>query len=177
MNDKLMRRFDRLEAVRKRIDARVDGIDVAKLCRAPAPGRWSAAQVIGHLVKAETLSLSYIAKKASDPSKLRRAGLSHALKSILVIAVMRVPMKFRAPEIVAEVPANEDPTELRERWRTMRGEMRTLLESIPDELLGTLLYKHPVAGPMTLESAIDFMIAHATRHAGQIDRVLRAMGT
>ncbi|MCM2317447.1 MAG: DinB family protein [Thermoanaerobaculia bacterium] len=175
MNDRLKRRFDRLEAVRHRIESSIDGLDSAALNRPPAPGRWSAAQVIGHLVKAESLSVAYIGKKASDPSKLRPAGIVHSLKSTLVVALMRVPMKFSAPEIVAEMPENASPNELRERWRATRSEMCELLDRLPDALLHTCLYKHPVAGPMTVEGALDFMIAHATRHAKQIDGVLRTV--
>ena len=175
MNDRLRRRFDRLEAVRQRIESSIDGIDPAALNRPTAPGRWSAAQVIGHLVKAESLSVAYIRKKASDPSELRPAGIAHSLKATLVVALMRVPLRFSAPEIVAEIPENASPVELRERWRATRSEMNALLDGLPDALLGTCLYKHPVAGPMTLESALDFMIAHAVRHAKQIDRVLRAL--
>lgn len=175
MNDRLRRRFDRLEVVRQRIESSIDGVDSAAMNRPPAPGRWSAAQVIGHLVKAESLSVAYIRKKSSDPSKLRLAGIAHALKATLVVALMRLPLKFFAPEIVAEIPENASPVELRERWRATRSEMSELLDGLPDALLGTCLYKHPVAGPMTVESALDFMIAHAARHAKQIDRVLRTV--
>lgn len=173
MNERLRRRFDRLEAVRRRIESSIEGIDPAVLNSPPSPGRWSAAQVIGHLVKSESLSVSYIAKKASDPSRLKPAGLSHSLKAMLVIAFMGVPVRFSAPEIVAEIPEAGNPAELRARWQVTRSEMRALLDGLPDALLGTCLYKHPVGGPMTLESALDFMIAHATRHAKQIDRALR----
>lgn len=175
MNDRVKRRFDRLEAVRLLVESRIDGIDSAALNRQPGPGRWSVAQVIGHVVKAETLSVSYIRKKASDPSKLRPAGLANSFKAALVVALMRVPVKFPAPDIVAEVPESENAAELRDRWRTTRSEMSALLDSLPDALLGTCLYKHPVAGPMTVEGALDFMIAHAARHAKQIDRVLRTV--
>jgi hypothetical protein len=85
---------------------------------------------------------------------------------------MKAPIRGRAPEIVASVPDDEDPAELRARWSRLRGELRALLESIPDSLLGTCLFRHPIAGPMTLESALDFMIAHAARHARQIERTL-----
>lgn len=175
MNDRLKSRFDRLEGVRRRIEERIDGIAPGTLNRQPAPGRWSVAQVIGHLLQAETLSVSYIRKKTSDPSRLNPAGLKQAFMAALVIVVMRVPFKFSAPDIVAEVPQNENPAELRERWMKLRGEMSAMLDQLPDGLLSKCVYKHPVAGPMTLESALDFMVAHATRHAGQIDRVLASL--
>lgn len=175
MNDRLKSRFERLEGVRQRIEARIDGVAPGTLNRQPAPGRWSVAQVIGHLLKAETLSVSYIRKKASDPSKLRSAGLKEALLAAVVVVMMRVPLKMPAPDIVSEFPENEDPAELRERWMRLRGEMSAMLDQIPDSLLSKCLYKHPAAGPMTLESALDFMVAHATRHAGQIDRVLASL--
>ena len=172
MNDDIRRRFDRLEAVRLRIEARIEGIAAETLNRPPAPGRWSAAQVIGHLVLAEGKTVGYVRKKLSDPSQLRPAGLKQWFMGKLVVAVMAAPVRVKAPELVADIPDNEDPNELRRRWAAIRGEMKSLFDSIPDALLGTCLFRHPVAGPMTLAAAIDFMTAHSERHEKQIVRTL-----
>lgn len=176
MNQRIGTRFEQLEAVRRRIEARIAGIAPDALNRQPEPGRWSAAQVISHVVLAESRTLDYVRKKSSDPSQLRPAGLKEKLKGKLVVAVMKLPVRLPAPDVVADVPDNEEPVELCARWSRLRAELRELFASIPDSLLGTCLFRHPVAGPMTLEAAIEFMIAHASRHAKQIERVLEQTG-
>jgi hypothetical protein len=176
MNERVGQRYEKLEEVRRRIVATIDGIDSERLNRAPAQGGWSAAQVIGHIVLAESRTLEYLTKKLSDPSRLHRAGLKERFNGWLVVVVMGLPIRVRAPEIVADVPERADPAELCSRWERVRADLRALLDTIPDSLLGTCLFRHPVAGPMTVEAALDFMTAHASRHAKQLDRALAKAG-
>lgn len=176
MNDRLRVRFERLENVRREIEARTGPLTAESLNTPPSPGRWSAAQVIEHIVASESRSVDYIRKKASDPASLRRAGLRERIKGWLVVGAMRLPVRVKAPAIVAAVPERVDPAELRERWSRVRDDMRTLLDSIPDALLSTCLYKHPIGGRITLEAALEFMVAHAARHARQIEATIRDVG-
>jgi len=173
MNERIGVRFERLEAVRRRVESRIDGVAHEALNRPEAPGQWSVAQVISHIVLAETRTVGYVTKKKSDPSQLRPAGMKERLMGKLVLAAMSAPFRFRAPEVVASVPDNANPDELRAQWARVRTELALLLDSIPDSLLGTCLFKHPYGGPMTLEAALDFMVAHASRHAKQIERILK----
>jgi len=172
MNERIRMRFETLEAGRRGVETRIDGVAPEALNRQPSPGQWSAAQVISHIVLAETRTVGYVTKKASDPSQLRAAGLKEKLMGKIVLAAMSAPFGFRAPDVVATVPENADPDELRVNWAQVRADLATLLDSIPDSLLGTCLFKHPYGGPMTLEAALNFMIAHASRHAKQIERIL-----
>lgn len=174
MNERIRSRFERLEAVRSGVESRIDGVAPESLNTQPEPGRWSVAQVISHIVLAETRTVGYVSKKSSDPSQLLPAGLKQKLMAKLIVAAMNAPFSFRAPEVVAIVPDNSDPAELRAQWARVRAELAALLDSIPDSLLGTCLFRHPYAGPMTLEAALDFMIAHASRHAKQIERILES---
>ncbi|MFA6955656.1 MAG: DinB family protein [Thermoanaerobaculia bacterium] len=174
MNERIGVRFEKLEVIRRGVESRIDGLAPESLNRQPEPGRWSVAQVISHIVLAETRTVGYVSKKRSDPSQLRPARLKQKLMAKLIVAAMNAPFSFRAPEVVATVPDNSDPGELRAQWARVRAELASLLDSIPDSLLGTCLFKHPYAGPMTLEAALDFMVAHASRHARQIERILSA---
>jgi uncharacterized damage-inducible protein DinB len=173
MNERIRVRFEKLEAVRRGIESRIDGVAAETLNRQPEPGRWSPAQVVSHVVLAERRTVDYITKKKSDPSQLRAAGLKQAFWTKFIVGVMSAPVRLRAPDVVATVPDNEDPDVLRVKWAGVRSDLASLLESIPDSRLGRCLFKHPVAGPMTLEGALDFMIAHASRHGRQIERMLK----
>lgn len=174
MNEKLKIRFEKLEVVRHGVVSRIDGVGSDTLNAHPEPGRWSAAQVIGHIVLAETRTVDYVTKKKSDPSQLRPAGLKQAIKGKLIVAIMSAPVRLRAPQVVATVPENQNPAELLEEWAGVRSDLEQLLESIPDSLLGTSLFRHPYAGPMTITAALDFMIAHSSRHAKQIERMMKS---
>lgn len=176
MNARLRVRFEKLESVRRGIEARLGSLSADVANRPPSPGSWSAAQVIEHIVASESRSVDYIRKKSSDPAALRRAGIPERIKGWLVVAAMGLPIRVKAPAIVAAVPEQVDPVELCERWARVRDDMRSLLDAIPDELLTTCIYKHPVGGRLTLAAALDFMIAHAARHARQIDSTIREVG-
>jgi len=82
MNERIGVRFERLEAVRRRVESRIDGVAHEALNRPEAPGQWSVAQVISHIVLAETRTVGYVTKKKSDPSQLRPAGMKERLERI-----------------------------------------------------------------------------------------------
>jgi uncharacterized damage-inducible protein DinB len=171
----LLTQFERMEALRKLIDAKIDGVDGATLNRTPGTACWSVVQVMSHLVKSESLSVAYIRRKAGESGTLKTAGLGEAVRSALINFAMTVPVRFSAPAVVAEVPENDDPAAVRQRWEQVRAELRQVIESMPDSLFDKTVYRHPRAGLMNLRQALSFMEAHATRHARQIDETLNAV--
>lgn len=68
-------RLERLEASRARALSLLAPHDVTVQNRAPAPGRWSALQVLHHVVESEAATLGYIRKKMQAGASLPTAGL------------------------------------------------------------------------------------------------------
>ena len=172
MTPQLVRRFDRLEAARHRALATLEGFDATALNRPPAAGKWSALQVLHHVVTAEALTLGYVRKKVQAGQALPPAGPASRLRLLLVQATLASPLRVRAPGPVASVPPQIDPAELCARWQELRLEWRGFIESFPGELLGRLVFRHPYAGRMTLDHALGTLQAHLDHHVPQVERAL-----
>jgi hypothetical protein len=173
MTPGLARRFERLESARARVLALLEAVDPDALQRAPAPGRWSALQLLHHVVVSEALTIGYVRKKMLAGASLPRAGLASRLRLVAVQATLASPLRISAPAAVASVPERVDPDELLARWRAVREELRQLLEGFPPELLDRRVFRHPIAGGLSLEHAVGTLGAHFDHHARQIERALR----
>lgn len=168
MTPDLARRFESLEASRTLALALLDPHDRKILNRAPAPGRWSAVQVLHHVVESEAATLGYVRKKMQAGASLPRAGLASRLRRTAVELALASPLRFRAPAVAATVPEEIDPAELRARWDAVRHGLRELLASFPPELEDRLVFRHPVAGRLGLADALAVLQSHLDHHVPQV---------
>ena len=141
----------------------------------PAEGVWSVIDVMHHLMRAEKLSHNYVKKKLSYGGSFKKAGLVSSWRLFILNSYLRLPFKFKAPELVSQVhfPDNNDFNELQEEWRAQRKSLLSFLEEQPEELFDKEIYKHPIAGRVTLGGMVDFFTAHFQRHRKQIYRTIR----
>ena len=146
MREKLRRKFDRLEAMRERATAMVERVSPEKAAAAPEPGKWSAAQILHHVASAELGSLEYIRKKTQTPDTVPPAGLMCALRTFALEAALASPFRFKAPEVVANVPDNPPIDEVLSNWSRVRNDLREMIDTLPEDLLGRALFRHPAAG-------------------------------
>lgn len=172
MRNRLLRKFRELEAMRERVVEGIDGVSEGRLTTPPTPGKWSASQILDHVVTAESRSLEYIGKKTRTPEAVPPAGLMCSVRTFALVVALSSPLRFRTPDAVSDVPDNPDATEALERWGKVRERLRETLETLPEELLGRALFKHPIAGRMNMSQTLDFMTAHLNRHAKQLMRLL-----
>jgi hypothetical protein len=174
MDQALTRRLDRIESLRRRALGLVDGAPPAALNRPAAPGKWSALQVLHHVVTAEALTLRYVRKKMQAGAALERAGLASRLRLLALELTLASPLRVRAPAITSEVPAEGELEALRTRWDEVRRELQELVCSFPPELLDRLVFRHPYAGRMTLAHALGTLEAHLAHHIPQVERAIRS---
>ncbi len=149
-----------------------------KLQERPAPGAWSVVEVMQHLMLAERLSVGYVRKKIQYPHGLKKPGLENRIRLLMLRFFLEVPIKFKAPAIVSEQKFSNDVDfdTLAKKWREIRVELGKLLDEIPPELEKTNIYKHAVAGRLTLAGMFRFFTGHFRRHRKQIERTLKAVG-
>jgi hypothetical protein len=172
MSADLGRRLARLEQARAQALALLGPRDAAALNRAPGPGRWSALQVLHHVVASEAATLGYIRKKMQAGSGLPPAGPASRLRRAAVQLGLALPLRWKAPAVAGDVPDVVDPDELRARWEEVRGGWKALLDGFPLELEGRLVFRHPVAGRMALVDALAVLQAHLDHHIPQVKRAL-----
>lgn len=167
------RQLTELEKLRGVLTERLKGLDSEVLNRRPSSGGWSPAQVLAHVIEAESRSLAYLRKKTRQPDAIPKSGWVESCKSALLNLIMRSRIKVSAPPGAGEVPESAELSELQSRWDEVRSNWRGFVAEFPEELAERAVYRHPVMGRLSLEQTLRFLAEHLRRHTRQIDRVLR----
>lgn len=177
MNNRLHLRFEQLERATNQLLAQVEALG-DQAGTAPGPGQWSAAQVVHHLLVAETGISNYLDKKLSQTEQLEKAGIGASLRSTLLRILLRLPfLRFAAPPRIKELTTNEVPPlpMLRSEWETVRRRLERMLNEYPSKLLSRAIFKHPRSGMLTIYQTLDFMVDHVLHHQRQVSRIARAL--
>jgi hypothetical protein len=174
MKHKVLQNLDKIDDQLQDLFDRLGSYPNEVLNKKPSEDDWSAMDNLHHLMRSERLSYGYIRKKLSFNPKLKKANLSTAWRSWLLSTYLRFPMKFKAPEAVAEEHFPEYSTlqEVSEQWKQQRLQLKSYLEDLPEHVFDKELYKHPFAGRVTIRGMVDFFGGHLERHSRQIDRAL-----
>jgi uncharacterized damage-inducible protein DinB len=170
----LLDRFSTLERQRMAILKGIASSDPGLLAKEPTAGAWSVAQVILHLAIAEEGVINYIDKKRSVGGH-GPVGALAPVRLALLNTALALPLKFKAPAVVATVPPCTY-AEACARWQAVRARMQDTFATIPEELIGHGLIKHPSAGKFDLVQGLRFVRWHVKHHRPQIERTLRQVG-
>lgn len=144
----------------------------------PAPDRWSAAEVLMHLVKVEASSGKLFSVHARQ---LRESGAppetsvdAHGI----IEGFTRFPLHTRTRMI--EAPAIVQPDahcDFDDAVAALEASRARLLEAITkaDGLaLGSVSAAHPRLGPLTMYEWLLMIARHEARHAEQLDEIAAA---
>ena len=179
MTHRLHLNFEQLDRATARLLAAAEALG-ADATRQPAPGAWSATQVVHHLLFIETSMLKAIQSKLQDPDKLLNPKLATRVRALLVRALLRLPgFRFKAPKGVATLTnTNEIPplAELRDTWQALRRQWEHLLNEYPGPLLGRAIFPHPRSGMLNIYQLLDFLVDHLLHHQQQLNRIAAALG-
>ena len=165
----LLESFNDLEARRVALLARLESVDEAGLNAKPQLDKWSIIQILCHLTLAEKLSLDYLRKKLTGSREFEMSGVGSAFKSWILKMLLRSRLKFKAPARSTDLPDQQDLEVTKSRWDKVRQELKEVIESFPDEMRDSMVFKHPVVGPMNICQMLSFFTEHFAHHARQIE--------
>ncbi len=175
MNVQLQKQFNQLEEDRKKLFNELKSHSDDVINKKPSPEKWSAAEVIAHLITAEEMSLKYLSKKIRDTSKENSEGFKHKYRWLLVQIVFNFNIKFKAPEIVEPKMGYQSLANLEAKWSDVRNQTLQILQKLNDAEVNKTLWKHALAGKMNLHHMVQFFGVHYNRHKKQIERTLEAV--
>jgi uncharacterized damage-inducible protein DinB len=170
----LAKRFARLEDARSELARELTCLSVQQQTFRPAPGAWSVAEVVDHIVRVEAAIL----EGASKPGVNRTDWKARPARLVLTWAVFTLGLRIRVPERVKHVTPSADAAldDALRRWGEVRERMREFLAQLTPEQLGQLAIKHPIAGPFSYRDFLAFPEWHLRHHRRQIARIRRAPG-
>jgi len=175
MSTKLELRFKAIEAERKQIFENLKVVPDGLLMQAPGANRWSAVQALQHLVVAERGTNLYLEKKILGKDQVKKSGIGNALRLLIGRLAFIVPLKLKAPKVVANPPANFTLADTEQQWEKVRNDFYSLIKDLKEEDLKKELFKHPVMGRLDIYQTIDFIQIHMNRHAEQAYRTLEEL--
>jgi hypothetical protein len=173
MNKLVDIKYLQLEDSRLALIERLKSVQLSQLEIPPFHGKWSVSQIFYHLNKAETLSVLYVSKKRLDIKNLKKTGIKEQLKMIALKVRFALPFVIKAPvSVLGDVPENVDYKLIVSEWNETRNKLKTLLDSLSDDMLYKNVFKQPAIGRINIFQMLDFMQAHFNRHKEQIERIV-----
>lgn len=166
-------RLNELETLRTEIVSQYDAYTTDQLTFKPELGHWNLLQVLDHIVTSEKMSAIYIKRQLNGKKYPPPPGMKSRFRYNLLKVALKLPFRYKAPSIVDSTGKTPDLHILQESWNTIRGEIRTIIETTDEELLDLGVYEHPRAGLLNMEQALDFLDMHIRHHEKQMERITR----
>ncbi|MFD2512645.1 DinB family protein [Pontibacter locisalis] len=171
MEPRLELKYLRLEKSRNRLLDELEGFDDELLNMPAADGKWSINQIICHLIHVDSATASSIQYRITNQATLVPSTFKNSFKSALLKVALKSGKKFKAPDVVANVPESSSFSKLRHQWDEVRFKLEDVLTDIPESLMDKCLFKHPYVGPLNVSQTLSFLQDHFDHHLPQIHKL------
>jgi len=173
VNNRLKVLYAQLEDDRIKLMTELTKTSNDKLSLKPAKDKWSINEILTHLVTSEQLTIRYLKKKSLGVDQLRNSGVGEKIRYAILKISQRLPLKYNAPKhVLLNTPEPLPFSQLPVIWSATRRDLEVFLDSIAEENVNKLIYKHPVAGRFDVVQCLMFMREHYLHHLPQIKRLL-----
>lgn len=174
MHPRLQTAFDSIENAKQRLIDDASTLTPEQYFRSPAPGKWSVAQIMTHLMVVEQLSLHYMKKKSLGINEVKDSGVIEEARFRIYSMLFRLPLKLKAPKTILDhTPEALSLSDLDTNWKRSRNKLNTFLSAIDDKHIRRMIYKHAFAGRLDVLQALRFFKEHIDHHRPQIDKIIR----
>lgn len=167
--DSLFKKFQSLQKSKNDLLQMIGEYSEEQLNEPMTEGKWSIAQVLYHVYLAEKLSLQYMKKKTLDLTQIHKSGFKESLKSVLLQVSLKLPIKYKAPKVLAEsLPETIDWNDFLLSWGDSRDEVYKFIDWLPADAVNKNIFRHPRTGMMNISQTLDFYAAHFNHHVPQV---------
>lgn len=164
-------RLNELETLKAEIVSKYDSYTTDQLTFKPGPGHWNLLQVLDHIVTSEKMSAIYIKRQLNGKKYPPAPGWKAFFRYGLLKVAFKMPFKYKAPSIVDSTGKTPELNQLQDSWKTIRQELRAIIENTDEELLELGVYEHPRTGLLNMEQALNFLDIHIQHHQKQMERI------
>lgn len=164
----LQKQFDELELTREQLISRLASVDSAAWVSSPRPGAWSLAEIAHHLMLCEEEVMRQI--RHPEPDFARPLTLRDAAGRVMVTTVFRWGIRVKTPMRSVEPTPGASLNEIRDRWDSVRSELAAYLSELQAPDCARVVFRHPVAGRMTLGQTLRLLRDHFQHHVRQMLR-------
>jgi hypothetical protein len=130
--------------------------------------KWSCLQHMVHVNLSFEGTINYINKKMLQPELIPNAGITHTIKSKLLNRALNSDSKFKAPNGLDTMDVITTLQSTKATTQAQLQRLKELLELYPDSMKKKAVFRHPIAGQITLKQTLSFLDAHLMHHGRQI---------
>lgn len=179
MHPRLEKKYRRFHEIRHQFLTDIAAQTAEQQAFKPNADSWSMLQVTEHLLKSEA-GVQHIVDKKSNPFAERPPMNWRArLRWGLFCWTLRSPVRFRVPQRVRGVtpePTTLDFAAMQAQFTTLEMKWPEILARFTPEAIPKEIFRHPIAGWLTMGHTLDFLAEHITHHQHQIRRIRKANG-
>ena len=169
--NKLMLKYIELANLKGKILENAKKLSQEELNKKPSENEWSISQVVTHIINSETGVNKYINNKLKTPNKLPRTGIKNFFASKLLNNKLKSEQKLKIPKVLSQPNNGISFDELKENWDKSRLYLINTVENFPKDKMNKAIFKHPVAGKLSINQTLSFMINHLKHHVPQINNL------
>lgn len=164
-------RLRRIEAKRERLLGELAALSPSVLEAHPLAGKWSLLEIVEHLVLSEEGVTGDFARLADLVPQPRSA--KERLMFVMVMAVLRFDIPVKVPSRKMHPVGGRSLAELGATWQRNHGQLRAFVQQMEPHRRRDGIFRHPVAGPLTVDQGLRMLETHLDRHIRQIRRLER----
>ena len=136
-------------------------------------GRWSAAEVIGHLTMVDQ-RVGDLLIKNSQKESFKALAIYKRFLPLWFFAGTRI-FKRVAPEMVSPAGIGDSKEDILNLYRESRSAFMTFCDDIGSPKLKEMTLNHPVFGLITGHQFASFVFYHERRHKKQLQDIVKAV--
>lgn len=133
----------------------------------PSDGRWSAAELVAHLMMVERAVIGKADRVAQKTPK--RVSLLRRIH--LPVALVESRLIRRKSPVSVDPEMLLDKEQMLAELREVRGRTLAFLEETRGRYLGEYRWQHPALGSLNVYQWIEFLAAHEIRHTKQMREI------
>lgn len=173
MNSMFLKSFKQLSDLKESAISQFKKVPTEKFNTRVIEGKWSASELMEHMILVERVSLNYMKKKFAGVETSKPSGLIHSIRLKLLSMFLRSRLKFKAPPVVSDALAGTNSIDqLIAEWDLVRNELHEFYTQMPASFASRLIYKHTIAGRMNPQQALVVMLEHGRHHLPQIQTLI-----
>ncbi len=169
MHAVLHARLQTLQSLQEEVLVELHSWPEASRSQRPAPGRWSGLEILEHLILAERDILGGLPPRealVARPRSLRNRAIR-----LLVVGVLRFAIPVKVPTRRMLPTGEASLADLEATWAATHRWLGDLVEGLAPGEGDPAWFRHPVAGPITVDQALSMDALHLKVHLRQLRRL------
>jgi uncharacterized damage-inducible protein DinB len=155
----------------RRLLSAADAVPAEEWKTRPSEGRWSAAELVAHLMMVERAVIGKADRVAQKPPK--RVSLLMRIHIPMTLVELRWIRRKSPVPVEPEMLSGKE--EMLAELRTVRERSLAFLDETKGRNLGEYCWKHPALGTLNAYEWMQFIASHELRHTKQMKEIAASL--